>query len=497
MNLLTDKSTPLHLLSVAEARAVIIGALNGGSGDLQVIVDFDETLWLLNSTEEYLASLRPRWLAWLILLAIDAVRPWTFMKVSNARLVYRDWMRTLVCTILMPWSLISWRICAKTRAERWQNRTLLDWLKKDYQMPLHVATLGLKVLVAPILKHIDPNAKLIAGGSLWSGYQIRTRGKSGWIEDRHAGLVAGAIVVTDSEHDADILAAAHTPVFVKWPEAAYRPAFSETYIPFLYTQKAKRPGENYMLYGFLLEDVVHLWLAFLWLTARPAIGALAILLLHLSFWAIYELGYVENDVLAVNHEVKPKIYPEAATYAGRVKTNKAWLVALLLSIPGLALLQVYTPDLLVQPRVGLDSRESFGILLATWIAYLFVQRIVFWIYNRLDPSLRGLFYVVLQMIRLSGYALLLRLNIVSAVLLLSLVIARWIKYLAYRETGRTLAESQRLLSVVFFVVLACGTVAIEPAAFLSLQAAASFLWLAAYSHRRLRELLRSVKIYRY
>ena len=497
MSLLADKHHPLNLLSVAEAHAVIGDALARDSANLHVIVDFDETLWLLNSTEEYLSSLQPRWLAQFILLALDAARPWALLRVHNARLLYRDWMRALACTILMPWNLIAWRRCARARAERWQNRVLLDWLTKDHRMPLHVATLGLEVLVAPILKHIDPNAKLIAGGKLWSGYRIRTRGKSGWIEDRHAGMIARAIVVTDSEHDADILAAAHTPVFVKWPEAAYRPAFSDTYIPFLYTQKAKRPGENYMLYGFLLEDVVHLWLAFIWLTAMPAIAALAILLLHLSFWAVYELGYVENDVLAINHEAKPKIYPQAAAYAGRVKTAQAWFVALLLGIPGLALLQIYAPASLVQPLAGLNPGVAFGMLLATWVAYLLVQRAVFWIYNRLDIGSRGLFYVLLQGVRLSGYALLLRVNIVGAVLLLSLVLARWCKYFAYRETGQTLVESQRLLSLFFFVVLACGVVATEPAAFLSLQAVASFLWLVAYSHRRLRELLRQVKIHHY
>ena len=484
----------LDLLTVEEARSVIDSAVEGGAEDLRVVVDFDETLWLRNTTEEYLASLRPRLLAHAILLVVDLVRPWALLRTAEARRLYRDWIRTLACTLLMPWSLAAWRHGAAARAERWKNRTLLDWLTKKHRLPLHVATLGLGVLVEPILRHIDPGATLVAAGSFWSGYRIRSRGKQASIDERHAGMVANAIVITDSEHDADLLAAAHTPVLVKWPAAEYRPAFARSYLPFLYTQKAKRPGENYMLYGFLLEDVVHLWLAFAWIMAAPLVGALALLLLHLSFWAVYELGYVENDVLAVRHESKPKTFAEAAPYAARMKPVQAWAWALVLALPALGLLLAYEPHSLLLPDAAASWR-SFSLLYAVWIAYLAAQRASFWIYNRLDTGSRGLFYVVLQVVRLSGYAVLLRVNAVGAVLLLSLVMARWVKYIAYRDTGRTLAESQRLLSLAFFFVMSGGILATDPAAFFSLQGLAALVWLAIYSHRRLRDLSRSARLH--
>jgi len=325
----------LDVLSVDEARTAISGALGGPDARTHVIVDFDETLWLRNTTEEYLHSLRPRVLALAILLAIDALRPWAFLRRKDARLLYRDWIRTVACTVLMPWSLGLWRRGAAERARRWRNGTLIEWLGRDGRRPLQVATLGLDVLVRPILKHIDPTAELIAAGTLWSGYRIRHLGKSAWIDARLAGMVSDAVVITDSEHDADILAGAGTPVLVKWPDAEYRPAFADSYLPFLYTQRAKRPGENYMLYGFLLEDMVHLWLAFAWIMAQPLVGALALLLMHLGFFAVYELGYRENDVLAVRHEAKPTLKAQATAYVDRVKPGLAWLAGLVLSLPGL------------------------------------------------------------------------------------------------------------------------------------------------------------------
>jgi len=492
-----QRRSHLDVLSVDEARAAISGALGGPDARTHVIVDFDETLWLRNTTEEYLHSLRPRVLALAILLVIDVLRPWAFLRHKDARLLYRDWIRAVACTVLMPWSLGLWRRGAAERARRWRNGRLIEWLGRDGRRPLKVATLGLDVLVRPILKHIDPTAELIAAGTLWSGYRIRHLGKSAWIDARHAGMVSNAIVITDSEHDADILAGAGTPVLVKWPDAEYRPAFADSYLPFLYTQRAKRPGENYMLYGFLLEDMVHLWLAFAWIMAQPLVGALALLLMHLGFFAVYELGYHENDVLAVRHEAKPTLKAQAAAYVDRVKPLLAWLAALALSLPGLALLWRFDPASLTTTAWGLDPARSFAVLCAAWIAYLVFQRASFWIYNRLDTNSRSLAYVVLQVVRLSGYAVLLRVNLVGAAILLSLVLARWVKYVVYRDMGKTLGESQRLLMLAFFVVIAGGLFATAPTAFISLQAAAAVVWLAVYSHQRVRQIGRGTKLHRY
>jgi hypothetical protein len=481
-------------MTVQEAASAIKTATKTSVGAV-VVVDFDETLWLRNSTEEYLRSLRPVWLAYILLLVLEIARPWRFASDSRGERLYRDWLRVLVCTVCMPWSLTLWRRQAQQNAERWTNRRLLSLLKEAEFAHLRVATLGIDVLVQPILAHIDPEATICAAGTLWSGYRIKHVGKRTWIEQRHSHIVlAEAVVITDSENDADLLGSCKAPILVKWPEAEYRPAMQDAYIPFLYTQRAKRPGANYMLYGVLLEDIVVLWLAFAWLMPSPLLGGLALLLLHLSFWAVYEIGYVENDTRAIKSEAIPKTYAVAASYARRIVPWKAWLVSGTFGAAGTGLLVASNATSLTTSRltdhIPLLMICSFGI----WMLYLAGSRLAFWLYNRLDVQSRGHFYVVLQLLRSIGYTILVYTNLVGAIILLSLVLGRWIKYLVYRSAGKAFDEDQRFLTLMFYLLLLGGGLAAEGAAFLTLQAFVALVWFAAYTRRRLREVLKHVKL---
>lgn len=460
-----------------------------------LIVDFDETLWLRNSTEEYLNSLRPRFLGYLILLGLDLLRPWKFLSGGRKVHVYRDWIRVLVCTILLPWSLALWRRRARVLAERWANDELIHALRQTSSSQIQVATLGTDVIVSPLLRHIMPSANLYAAGTLWSGHRIRDLGKKAWIEERFgAGAVDDAIVITDSEHDADLLACCAVPILVQWPRALYKTAYSDAYIPFLYTQRAKRPGQNYMLYGVVLEDLVLLCIAIGWLMPFTASAVLGLLLLHLSFWTIYEIGYMENDTLAAQHEAKPQVYSAAASYADRVKPLGAWLACLGFAVPGVWLLVYFNPSNVRLHQVISDGVALFAVTLIGWLAYVGLSRVAYWTYNRLDVDARSNFYLVLQLFRTTGYAIFFCLNFVGATILLCLAFARWVKYLVYRDAGLKLKEDQRFLMLVFYVVMVATGFAVEGTDALSLQALAALIWLSAYSHRRLRHHARRVRL---
>jgi hypothetical protein len=271
---------------------------------------------------------------------------------------------------------------------------------------------------------------------------------------------------------------------------------AESYIPFLYTQRAKRPGENYMLYGVLLEDLMLLWLALAWLMPSPALGALGLLLLHLSLWTVYEIGYVENDTLAVKYEAKPKIFDVAAAYADRVVPWKAWFTSVILGALGILLLAETNGPALKISRVY-DSPPQLALLgLVTWMGYVMASRFAFWVYNRLDVGSRGHFYVVLQLFRLLGYSLLLHINLVGAMILLSLALARWLKYLVYRSAGKTIDEDQRFLTLMFYGLLLAMGLAAHGTELIGLQAIVALLWFVAYSHRRVRGLAGQVRFLR-
>ncbi|MBK5957011.1 hypothetical protein CCR97_02100 [Rhodoplanes elegans] len=471
-------------------------ALAAADPATEVIVDFDETLWLRNSTEEYLRSLRPRPLAYLILAGLDVLRPWRLIGGASRQHLYRDWLRILVCSILLPWSLLLWRSRAPALAERWRNGDLLKALHDSGRTSFRVATLGTHAIVAPLLRHLAPQADLVASGTLLSGYEIRRLGKCASIARRHGrDLVCGAIVITDSDADADLLGGCATPLLIRWPAAEYRPAFAEAYVPFRYTQQGKRPGENYMLYGVLLEDVVLLWLSFAWIMPAPIAGAAALLALHLSLWCIYEIGYVENDTRAASHEATPQLWGGAGAASARhFRPAWAWTAAAAFAVLGAGLLVTFNAEAVRLPFGDGPVAVLLAGVLGVWAVYLVLTRLVFAIYNRLDVTSRGIFYVVLQLLRTVGYGVLLATNVVGLAALLSLVLARWIKYLVYRDTGRRMAEDQRFLALLFFVVLAGTAASIDLAAFVSLQALAVLAWLAVYAHRRIRGFFARLRI---
>jgi hypothetical protein len=459
-----------------------------------VIVDFDETLWLRNSTEEYLGTLRPRFMAVAVLAFLDLVRPWALFRPHGDE-THQDWIRVLVTTLLLPWSIPLWNHNAARHAKDWENRELIETLKSS-QLTIFIATFGFGFVVRPLLKRIVPEAKLCACGSFWSGHRIRRVGKKqAVLRQLRPDVLSEAIVITDSIGDTDILEACRTPLLIRWFGAKYIRAGSASYLPFLYTQKAKRPGGNYLMYGVLPEDVVLLCIAIAWLMPEPLLGAVGLLLLHLSFWIIYEIGYVENDLLATKYEDKPNLSAYASAYASRMKPRVAWMAALLVAAPGMALIAVFNAESLrIKGEALLTYTGYFAgadIILPAylaWIGYLFAARATFWLYNRADIKQRAYFYVCLQIFRTLGYAYLFRTNFVGMSLLLALALARWVPYLVYRFAGSYEPRSYRLLLLFYFLILTVSGIPIFDG-ILSFQYCVAFIWLIVLAHKQIFQLL--------
>lgn len=295
---------------------------------------------------------------------LDVLRPWALLPGARRRFVYRDWLRVLVASLLLPWSLLRWRRIAPALGRRWQNEELLEALGPDRHLEVHVVTFGFRPVVAPLLAGIDAATRLTVVGGLFTGPRLRRAGKRAHAErELGAPAVADAVLVTDSEDDADLLETCRAPVLTRWPQARYERALADAYVPFLYTRKGKRPGQKYLLHHVLLTDVLLLCLAAAWAMERPLLGALALLLLHLSFWLVYEIGYHENDHLAVLRERAPSVPAGAAAYGARMKPLAAWAAALVVGLPGAALLAVSNPGALsllgsAEPGPRLVSRPG-------------------------------------------------------------------------------------------------------------------------------------------
>ena len=70
-----------------------------------VLVDFDETLYLRNSTEDFIDCARPGLLALLLLRVLGVLKPWRLIGGIDTR----DTWRICAISIFFPWTRWRWR----------------------------------------------------------------------------------------------------------------------------------------------------------------------------------------------------------------------------------------------------------------------------------------------------------------------------------------------------------------------------------------------------
>ena len=204
------------------------------SAKTPIVLDFDETLFLRNSTEAYLDAIYPRPLGAALLLALKLVRPWRWLPARVRKDEFsKDWFFVLSATLLFPWTPFVWRYKAKSLAKAYWNRPLLEAIAHNPDAQVIVATLGFSWIVNPLMKHLPNGVKgkvkttAIACG-LFSGASDRAKGKLAMVtEEVGEATLSEAVVVTDSMTDAPLLSVVKTPCLVVGPDAKYVPAMAE------------------------------------------------------------------------------------------------------------------------------------------------------------------------------------------------------------------------------------------------------------------------------
>jgi len=452
--------------------------------DELLIVDFDETLFLRNSTELFLDSARPAVLAALLCRLVELLKPWRLWPRYRDGFAMADWLRLLLVVCLMPWLLGQWRRRAPALAARWLNRELADRLAAGGFSRIVVASHGFACLIEPLLQAMPIQAELVAS-PLWRGFRARDAGKRALLEARYGrAAVARATLITDhAGHDADIIEAVAEPLVVAWPEARYERAFARTYVPLLYTEKAKHTTHLHILGVFFAKDWMVLVMASALLAPAPLLTALGLAFLIVSFAVLYDVGYHENDQIGSRLEERPILTAERIARFGTVDEAQAWLFATLIALPGAALLawsgaSAWSP--------GATPLALGSLLLALWLGHLAVTRALFWLFNRIDEKSRMLLHLPLQLMKGLGVVgfLALPVSAAGAALLAANALSFWIPYLIYRmggvrwQTPDNLIRLLVFLSIVLAVALAAGAEGL-----LTWQAAAVLGW-AVYKARR-------------
>jgi len=468
----------------------VLNAVQNAAKDSPIIVDFDETLFLRNSTQAYLGSIYPRPLGAAFLIVTKAIKPWRFFpgpfKTNN---ISKDWLLVIAATLLFPWTVIVWHWRAKALAITYCNQPLAQAIENNAESPIIIATLGFGFIVKPLIKHW-PIASVVADRTqvvacrFWQGAADRAAGKLKMVLATIDEVsIRKAVVVTDSTADQPILDVAATPCLIVWPEAEFVPAMADLYIPFFYSEKVKNPGKSHFIKQVLLGHWFFGVVAWSCISAHPLLNALALFFLTLSYWCVYEIGYQENDDVGKKYESKPTLSAayRQQTYPVKLNTLWPWLYAIAFAIPGcvlFALSQSASQSADFSEWISMPLGSAILTNGLRWLIYLVVVRGCFWFYNQLNEVTRIWMYPLLQAQRLFGFGVLASTNAVGAMLLASFVTSRWIQYCIYRCGGdRTrfpINVSCLLLFTLLFAALAFSAAPLSD--WITGQAALAFIY---------------------
>ena len=440
--------------------------------DGPLLLDLDETAYLRNSTEDFLDTASPGLPALLLLRLLDAIRPWRWTGGEATR----DHWRVRLVGTLIPWTWILWRRRVKSLAAEFANRPLLDAVARRSGPTLFV-TAGFQPIVAPLIAALGfAEARIVA--SRLDTTKDRLRGKVATALDALGEeTVAKSMVLTNSLEDLPLLDRCTRPLCTVWKDARYRRALGRIYVPGQYLTQIKRPGQRYIMHG-IIRDNFALWVLCSILDApSPVTHVIGLLALLISFWAIYELGYVDNDRVALLHEKDPKLSDTVGKIEVATPRLQPWIWAAAFGLVAVFLLN----------KPGeLPLRD-----VAAWTAVLLGTHFGFWLFNRLDKSSRIWLYPALQFARSASFTVLVPVGLAASLALGAHVIARWVPYYIYRTSGKDWPETPCFLMRLLFYSLLWIILAITTqnfAALLTTTALLLLLWNLFRARKELRQM---------
>ena len=211
------------------------------------------------------------------------------------------------------------------------------------------------------------------------------------------------------------------------------------YIPLLYSEKVKRPDKRYFLNNIVGEDFIIILLSFAFSSFHFLSNAAGLFFLQMAFWCIYELGYIENDVIGEKFEDKAILSYNYKSYEISFGFWQPWLWSLILSVLGIVFLSQgrisENADLSLLASQHSDNLLWFSKELLYWMAFLIILRFIFRTYNYINKQSRIWLYLVLQTCRYCGFLVIVSTNTVGLMFLLSSVLTRSIQYILYRYLG--------------------------------------------------------------
>ena len=410
----------------------------GGAPTAAVLLDVDHTLLLGNSTEIFLASARPRWLA--LLLSTLAAWIWRRPLVRRVfRRVDRDQFRVTAVCCLLPWSVLLWQWTGRKIGRRLLNRDLVDLVSSPQRRVITISN-GFARILRPMLHGAAVTWPLIASSLNPLRPTVRTRGKVEAVRNHFPALkLDRAIGVSDSMEDAPFLAACGQGHLLQWPHLW---SCSPAYMPFRFTAQAKYNVSG-LIWQVFAVDMPLVLLA--WANALPQ--AAAVLLLFAAMHIVYEWGYFDNQFGTLRRESHRKTHPAQERFRSYPirRMGLIWHVSLAGAAFGL---------------LGITQATT----IALWAGAMVALLLTFLVYNRMPTAGRMAVYPVLQVFKYGAVGVVLGAPAIAGVaVLLAQVLWQTTHYWVYRMGG----NEKRLPSIaprwVLYAGLALGLHAVLPA----------------------------------
>ncbi|GLS84595.1 hypothetical protein [Paraferrimonas haliotis] len=434
-----DPSKPVKLSTPIEA----LSQLSHLPKSTPIVVDFDETLWLRNSVEQFLSSARPNlWVA-IILQLLGLIRPWDWFNSINPDHI-RDKIRIGAVLLLAPWTLFFWPKTAKKRVNECLNSALVETLRRFDKV--YIASYSFGFIITPLVAASNVPWPVVVSADFGNYRTLRLLGK-GSIVEKNIGEeeLANSATISDSRLDNDLFRKSKYPLLVKWPTAVNIPAGRTPLLPFSYLKRVKRPNESYFTRAIIGHDYLVLLLAFACYSAEPFLTALALFLFLLSYFTAYEIGYYENDKLGLQYEENPKVSDGYKRYAPHFSVVYAWIFSLILAIPASVTLAL--------ANNGSAAPMSVLIIFASFTGLLISVRLMFAWFNRLPVQGRILPMLLLQLARSCGYLVIVTTGTVGVAFCISQALSKWIPYVVYRFGGSRRDIPNHLINVIALAIL--------------------------------------------
>jgi hypothetical protein len=397
-----------------------------------IFIDLDETLYLRNSTEDFIDSAQPDIVAMVLLQLLEFLRPWKWTGGHPTRDVWRIWLiRTC-----FPWVRARWRSRVGALAAQFVNPRLAAALQQ-HRHRVVIVTVGFIPIVQPLIEALGFGGCRIIAARL--GFQDRRNGKLHLVRAALGDeVLSTALLITDSIDDAPVLACCRRPLRVVWPGSLYPRALRRVYLPGLYLSLVKRPGQRYIWRSVIQEDFAYWVLGTLALATHPASHLCGLALMSLSFWSIYERGYADNDWAAANLESAGKLSTEFSSGEVVIPRLRPWLWAATSGAVAMYLLGPWS---------------AFAVNCAKWATVLIATHLIFRWYNRMDKSTRIWIYPLLQAARLPSIAVIVAVAPAGAMALGALIMARWVSYYFYRlQSGTWTNIRPNSMHLLFFAM---------------------------------------------